>query len=270
LEARCLSTDHPWRHENPGRNRRRRTGGLLLSHLLHLQGIESVVLEIRGRQEIEATIRAGVLEQGTVDLLAQSGVGERMEREGFVHQGIYLRFGGRTHRIDFAELTGGRSIMVYAQHEVIRDLVKARLDAGGDIRFEVKNVSLEDLDTTAPRIRWCASIPRPPVCSSQCPTPLPATAPKTWTHRRHRREEESGARSKARGPAPTTGAERTRRAAGSCCLASTADRARPAAATRRSARFGPHPGALVEAGVGPHVDEAVGLAELHAASQHER
>ena len=128
--------------------------GLLLAHLLDLEGIESVVLETRSRQEIEATIRAGVLEQGTVDLLTQTGVGERMKREGFVHEGIYLRFGGRTHRIDFAELTGGRSIMVYAQHEVIRDLVKARLDRGGDLRFEVKNVSLEDLDTDSPRLRW--------------------------------------------------------------------------------------------------------------------
>jgi p-hydroxybenzoate 3-monooxygenase len=128
--------------------------GLLLSHLLHLEGIESVVLEARSREAIEATLRAGVLEQGTVDLLVQSGVGERMKREGSVHEGIYLRFGGRTHRIDFTELTGGRSIMVYAQHEVIRDLVKARLDAGGEIRFEVKQVSLEDLDSAAPRVRW--------------------------------------------------------------------------------------------------------------------
>ena len=128
--------------------------GLLLSHLLHLQGVESVVLESRSREEIEATIRAGVLEQGTVDLLVDSGVGGRMQREGFVHQGIYLRFGGRTHRIDFSELTGGRSITVYAQHEVIKDLVKARLEAGGQILFEVKNVSLYDLDTAAPKIRF--------------------------------------------------------------------------------------------------------------------
>src|SRR3954453_10439819 len=87
--------------------------GLLLSHLLHLDGIESVVIESRSRQEIEATIRAGVLEQGTVDLLAATGVGERMKRECFVHEGIYLRFGGATHRIYFPSLTDGRSIMVY-------------------------------------------------------------------------------------------------------------------------------------------------------------
>ncbi len=128
--------------------------GLLLSHLLHLQGVESVVLESRSREEIEATIRAGVLEQGTVDLLVDSGVGGRMQREGFVHQGIYLRFGARTHRIDFTELTGGRSITVYAQHEVIKDLVKARLEAGGQILFEAKNASLYDFDTAAPKIRF--------------------------------------------------------------------------------------------------------------------
>src|SRR5258707_13460942 len=81
--------------------------GLLLSHMLHLEGIDSVVIESRSRQEIEATIRAGVLEQGTVDLLKQSGLGERMQREGAVHKGIYLRFAGRSHRIDFPSLTGG-------------------------------------------------------------------------------------------------------------------------------------------------------------------
>ena len=82
--------------------------GLLLAHLLRLQGVASVVIESRSRQDIEATIRAGVLEQGTVNVLAESGVGERMLREGLVHEGIYLRFGGRTHRIDFTALTGGR------------------------------------------------------------------------------------------------------------------------------------------------------------------
>ncbi|MSQ63947.1 MAG: 4-hydroxybenzoate 3-monooxygenase [Betaproteobacteria bacterium] len=128
--------------------------GLLLAQLLHLRGIESVVLETRTREEIEATIRAGVLEQGTVDLLEESGVGERMRREGLVHEGVILRFGGRSHRIDLAELTGGRSIMVYAQHEVIRDLVKARLDQGGPLLFGVKDVSLLDLDTSLPTLRF--------------------------------------------------------------------------------------------------------------------
>jgi p-hydroxybenzoate 3-monooxygenase len=128
--------------------------GLLLAQLLRLQGIESVVLETRSREEIEATIRAGVLEQGTVDLLNESGVGERMRREGRPHEGVILRFAGRSHRIPLAELTGGRSIMVYAQHEVIRDLVKARIDAGGPLLFGVKDVSLLDLDSKLPKLRF--------------------------------------------------------------------------------------------------------------------
>jgi len=128
--------------------------GLLLAHLLRLDDIESVVLETRTREEIEATIRAGVLEQGTVNILNETGVGERMMREGAVHHGIYLRFAGRTRRIDLAGLSGGRSIMVYAQHEVIKDLVKARLGAGAPIEFGVKDVTLQDLDTEAPKVRF--------------------------------------------------------------------------------------------------------------------
>lgn len=128
--------------------------GLLLSHLLHLRGIESVVLENRSREAIEGTIRAGVLEQGTVDTLVESGVGERMRRQGFVHHGIELRFGGQGHRIDMHELTGGRAITVYAQHEVIKDLVAARLAAGGQLRFEVDGVSVRDFDTDTPSIRF--------------------------------------------------------------------------------------------------------------------
>jgi p-hydroxybenzoate 3-monooxygenase len=128
--------------------------GLLLSHLLHLAGIQSVVVESRSREEIEATIRAGVLEQGTVDLLDESGVGARMKREGLVHEGIYLRFAGRTHRIALSELAGGRSIMVYAQHEVIKDLVAARLAAGGTILFGVKDAALYDLDASTPTVRF--------------------------------------------------------------------------------------------------------------------
>lgn len=128
--------------------------GLLLAHLLRLESIESIVLESRTREEIEATLRAGVLEQGTVNILNETGVGARMMREGLVHEGIYLRFGGATHRIDFKALTGGRTIMVYAQHEVIKDLVKARLDAGAPIEFGVKDVSLQDLETDTPKIRY--------------------------------------------------------------------------------------------------------------------
>ena len=127
--------------------------GLLLSHLLHLEGIESVILESRTREEIESTVRAGVLEQGTVDLLKATGLGDRMLREGAVHEGIFLRFNGRTHRINFAELTDGRVITVYAQHEVIKDLVQARIDAGGRILFGVKDVSVHEIESAAPRIR---------------------------------------------------------------------------------------------------------------------
>jgi p-hydroxybenzoate 3-monooxygenase len=128
--------------------------GLLLSHLLHLQGIESVVLENRSRSAIESTIRAGVLEYGTVELLKATGVGDRLQREGFQHHGIFLRFAGNNHRIDMYELTEGRAITVYPQHEVIKDLVAARLEAGGDIRFEVSDVRLTGLETTTPKIRY--------------------------------------------------------------------------------------------------------------------
>src|SRR5712671_1655190 len=121
--------------------------GLLLSHLLHLEGIESVVLELRSRAEIESTIRAGVLEQGTVDLLTEVGVGGRMKREGAVHRGINLRFAGETHRIDLHELTGGKAITLYAQHEVIKDLVAARLAASGALLFDTPAIALPALDT---------------------------------------------------------------------------------------------------------------------------
>src|SRR5688572_481971 len=118
--------------------------GLMLSHLLHQHGVESVVLERHDRAYIERRLRAGVLEQGTVDLLRESGLGERMDREGLTHHGIYLQFAGARHRIDMTELTG-RSIMVYGQHEVVKDLVAARLAAGGDIRFSASDVSLHQI-----------------------------------------------------------------------------------------------------------------------------
>ncbi|WP_462409786.1 4-hydroxybenzoate 3-monooxygenase [Neobacillus sp. Marseille-QA0830] len=128
--------------------------GLLLSHLLFLQGIDSVILESRSREEIEGTIRAGVLEQGTVDLLNSIGVGERMMREGKVHHGIELQFDGIRRRIDFDRLTGGKSIMVYAQHEVIKDLVAARLQAGGKILFQVSETTPHHIDTDNPKITF--------------------------------------------------------------------------------------------------------------------
>ena len=128
--------------------------GLMLSHLLHLEGIESIVLEYRSRDYIENRIRAGVLEQNTVDMLTDSGVGDRMKKEGMVHHGIELRFGGQGHRIDMHELTSGRAITVYGQHEVVKDLIATRLDAGGQILFEAEAVSVHDLDTSTPRIRF--------------------------------------------------------------------------------------------------------------------
>ena len=128
--------------------------GLLLSHLLDLRGVESVVLEVRSRQDVETTVRAGVLEQGTVDLLVACGVGQRLRREGAVHHGINLRFGGQTHRIDLHELTGGRAITVYAQHEVLRDLIAAAVAAGRRILFEAHDVRLHDLHTPHPRVTF--------------------------------------------------------------------------------------------------------------------
>ncbi len=129
--------------------------GLLLAHLLHLQGIESIVLENRSRRYVEERIRAGVLEQGTVDLLNETGVGERMRRQGMVHHGLDLLFDNRRHRIDLADLTGGKAVTVYGQHEVVKDLIAARVAAGGSIVFEVEDVSLHDIDgSNKPRLRY--------------------------------------------------------------------------------------------------------------------
>jgi p-hydroxybenzoate 3-monooxygenase len=128
--------------------------GLLLSHLLDLRGVESVVLEVRSRQEVESTVRAGVLEQATVDLLVACGVGDRLRREGFVHHGINLRFEGETHRIDLHRLTGGRAITIYAQHEVLRDLIAAAVAVGRQVVFDVHEVQLHDFDTYHPRVTY--------------------------------------------------------------------------------------------------------------------
>ncbi|HXQ19012.1 MAG TPA: 4-hydroxybenzoate 3-monooxygenase [Acidimicrobiales bacterium] len=127
--------------------------GLLLSHLLALSGVESVVLEDRARSYVETRVRAGVLEQGSVDLLCESGVGERMLAEGAVHDGVILQFCGERHRIDFAALTGKR-ITVYGQQEVLKDLIAARLSAGGAIYFEVDDVCPEGTTTDAPVISF--------------------------------------------------------------------------------------------------------------------
>jgi p-hydroxybenzoate 3-monooxygenase len=128
--------------------------GLLLSHLLHLEGIESIVVEARTRQYIEERVRAGVIEQSPVDLLVKTGVGARLKREGLVHRGIELRFNREGHRIDMCELTGGRCITVYGQQEVVKDLVQARLAAGGEIIFEVHEVAIHGFDSTAPGISF--------------------------------------------------------------------------------------------------------------------
>jgi p-hydroxybenzoate 3-monooxygenase len=128
--------------------------GLVLSHLLYLNGIESVVVENRSRQYVEERVRAGVLEQGTVDLLTEMGLGERMKTEGLVHYGIELRFGGEGHRIDFKDLTEGKGITIYAQHEVLKDLNNAREATGGQVHFEVEDVSVHDLDGAQPAIRY--------------------------------------------------------------------------------------------------------------------
>ncbi|MFY1692091.1 4-hydroxybenzoate 3-monooxygenase [Plantactinospora sp. WMMB782] len=127
--------------------------GLLLSHLLHRAGIGSVVLECRSREYVEHRVRAGVLEQGSVDLLRRSGLGARLDREGLRHEGIELRFGGAAHRIAMTELTG-RAITVYGQQEVVKDLIAARTAAGGELRFEVSDVRLDGLDSDAPVIRF--------------------------------------------------------------------------------------------------------------------
>jgi len=128
--------------------------GLMLSILLHRRGVESVVLERRSREAIEETIRAGILEQSTVDLMVEAGVGDRLKREGVVHHGTILRFEGRNHRIDFEKLTGGRVATLYPQHEVLKDLIEARLASGGDIRFEVADTALEDVEGERPRLRF--------------------------------------------------------------------------------------------------------------------
>jgi len=127
--------------------------GLVLSRLLDLQGISSVVLECKTREYIQERVRAGVLEQGTVELLTEMGAGERLRREGLVHEGIELRFNHQAHRIDFRELTG-RSITIYPQAEVVRDLIDLRLADHREILFEVEGLSVHDTESKSPKIRY--------------------------------------------------------------------------------------------------------------------
>jgi len=131
--------------------------GLLLSHLLHRAGIDSVVLEARSRAYVEKRVRAGVLEQGTVDTLRACGVAARLDREGLVHHGIELRFGGEGHRIAFEQLVPGRAITVYGQQEVVKDLIAARLEESGKIVFEVSDVELEGIASEHPRVHFTAA-----------------------------------------------------------------------------------------------------------------
>ncbi|RKT35557.1 p-hydroxybenzoate 3-monooxygenase [Microbacterium sp. AG1240] len=134
--------------------------GLLLSHLLAASGIESIVLDRRSREEIENTIRAGILEQGTVDLLVETGASTRVLTDGNRHDGIELRFAGEGHRIDFPALVG-RSVWLYPQHEVLRDLVAARLAAGQDLRLEATVDRVDDAGTTRPRVIGTDAAGRP-------------------------------------------------------------------------------------------------------------
>jgi p-hydroxybenzoate 3-monooxygenase len=126
----------------------------LLSLLLHRRGIESIIIEARTREAIEATIRAGILEQSTVDLMRELDVADRLRREGVVHKGVNLRFGGRNHRIDFEGLTGGRVATLYPQHEVLKDLIAARMERDGQVLFETKATELANIERESPVIRF--------------------------------------------------------------------------------------------------------------------
>jgi p-hydroxybenzoate 3-monooxygenase len=128
--------------------------GLTLAHLLHREGIDTVVVENRSREYVEARIRAGVIEQGIVDLLTQAGAGERLGREGLVHHGIELQFAGERHRIPLSDLAGGRAIVIYGQTEVVKDLIGLRLEADEPLHFEAADVAVDALQSDRPVIRY--------------------------------------------------------------------------------------------------------------------
>jgi p-hydroxybenzoate 3-monooxygenase len=128
--------------------------GLLLGQLLHRQGIEAVIVEARSRAYVEARIRAGVLEQGTIEVLREAGVGERMDREGMSHGGIYINYGGMRHHIPMSELTGGRGVMIYGQTEVVKDLIAARLKEGVPLLFDCSDVCIEGITGDEPVVRY--------------------------------------------------------------------------------------------------------------------
>ncbi|MGH8247762.1 MAG: FAD-dependent monooxygenase, partial [Gammaproteobacteria bacterium] len=128
--------------------------GLLLSRLLGLQGIDTVIIERRSREYVEGRIRAGVLEQRTADLLREARVHERMDREGLIHEGIEIAFFGRREHIDLKKLTGGKTVMIYGQTELTKDLFDAHAASGTKIVFETDNVSIHDFDHTHPKMRY--------------------------------------------------------------------------------------------------------------------
>ena len=128
--------------------------GLLLGQLLHRAGIDSVIVEHRSRAHVEGRIRAGVLEQGTVDLLIEAGVGDRLRAEGLVHDGFDIAIDGDRHRIDLASLTGGKTVTVYGQTEVTKDLIAARLAAGAPLIFEAADTAVHDIDSERPTITY--------------------------------------------------------------------------------------------------------------------
>ena len=128
--------------------------GLLLAQMLHLRGIDSVVLEARSRAHVEGRIRAGLLEQGSVETMTEAGVAARLHREGLVHHGLHLRFGGEDHRIDLSGLTGGKAVTIYGQQEAVKDMIAIRLADGLPLHFEVADVAVHDLTTGRPRITY--------------------------------------------------------------------------------------------------------------------
>jgi p-hydroxybenzoate 3-monooxygenase len=130
--------------------------GLLLGQLLHLAGIDAIIIEHRSREYVLSRIRAGVLEEGTVEMLDRAGVGSRLRREGLVHEGFDILFGGVRHRVDLSGLTGGKKVVVYGQTEVTKDLMDARAAAGAKSVYEADDVSLQGIDTARPRVRFSA------------------------------------------------------------------------------------------------------------------
>jgi p-hydroxybenzoate 3-monooxygenase len=128
--------------------------GLLLAQMLHQRGIEAVVIEARSREHIESRIRAGLLEQGSVETMTDAGVADRLHREGLVHRGLGLRYAGQGHRVDLAGLTGGKVVTIYGQQEAVKDMVAARLAAGLALHFEADGVAIHDIASTRPHITW--------------------------------------------------------------------------------------------------------------------